>query len=156
MKSPHSDMAARCMGKRYARRGQARALKNKIGPMLSYLGQLQRRMRYRGFSESDPLLQRVVEATNAVHKLHVETHYLMCDEITGRERRCEQYRVATTSRPSRKTPAAVGTSMPGFVKTACCGGYCNGLPTVGRILGDDPPSDAPNVLIVQAGQSEAR
>ena len=55
---------------------QARALKNKIGPMLNYLCRLQRRMRYRGFLESDPLLQRVVEASNAVHALHVELHYL--------------------------------------------------------------------------------
>ena len=70
-------------------REQVRALKNKIGPMLNYLGRLQRRMRYRGFLESVPLLQRVVEATNAVHSLHVELHYLACGDVTGRKRGAE-------------------------------------------------------------------
>ena len=65
---------------------QARALKNKLQPMLTYLNRLQRRMRYKGFLESDPLLRKVVEATNAVHALHVETHYLACGDVTGRKR----------------------------------------------------------------------
>ena len=66
---------------------QARALKNKTGAMLNYLGRLQRRMRYRGFLETDPLLQQIVEATNAVHALRIELHYLMCGDVTGRKRR---------------------------------------------------------------------
>jgi hypothetical protein len=74
------------MGSNDLTKEQARALKNKIGTMLNYLGRLQRRMRYRGFLESDPLLQRVVEATNVIHALHIETHYLICGDVVGRRR----------------------------------------------------------------------
>jgi hypothetical protein len=64
-------------------KNQARALKHKLQPMLTYLNRLLRRMRYKGFLESDPLLRKVVEATNAVHALHVESHYLACGDVTG-------------------------------------------------------------------------
>ena len=38
-------------------RDQARALKNKLQPMLGYLGRLKRRMMRRGFLNADPLLE---------------------------------------------------------------------------------------------------
>ena len=58
-------------------RDQARALKNKLHPMLGYLGRLKRRMVRRGFLNDDPLLAAVVRAEEAMHALHVETHYLV-------------------------------------------------------------------------------
>ena len=68
-------------------REQAAALKNKLRPMLNYLGQLKRRMTYRGFLRGDPLLDAVVHAKNAVHALHVQVHYLSCVDVVGRLRK---------------------------------------------------------------------
>ena len=67
--------------------------------MLTYLNRLQRRMRYKGFRESDPLLRKVVEATNAVHALHVETHYLACGDVTGRKQENSPAEVASRRAP---------------------------------------------------------
>src|SRR6478735_7005031 len=68
-------------------RDQARALKNKLHPMLGYLARVKRRMVRRGFLNDDPLLAAVVRAEDAMHALHVEVHYLGCDSGVGRERR---------------------------------------------------------------------
>ena len=68
---------------------QARALKNKLHPMLGYLGRLKRRMVRRGFLNDDRLLAAVVRAEDAMHALHVEVHYLGCDSGVGRERKAE-------------------------------------------------------------------
>jgi hypothetical protein len=68
-------------------REQAAALKNKLRPMLNYLGRLKRRMVQRGFLSGDPLLEAVVQAENAVHALHVQTHYLSCGDVVGRVRK---------------------------------------------------------------------
>lgn len=68
---------------------QARALKNKLHPMLGYLGRLKRRMVRRGFLSDDPLLAAVCRAEDAMHALHVETHYLACGDSVGRKRQAE-------------------------------------------------------------------
>jgi hypothetical protein len=68
-------------------REQAAALKNKLHPMLGYLSRLKRRMVQRGFLSDDPLLDAVVQAENAVHALHVQTHYLSCGVVVGRVRK---------------------------------------------------------------------
>lgn len=68
---------------------QARALKNKLHPMLGYLGRLKKRMVRRGFLNDDPLLAAVCRAEDAMHALHVETHYLACGDSVGRERQAE-------------------------------------------------------------------
>ena len=52
---------------------QARALKNKLQPMLGYLNRLKQRMRRRGFTPDDWLLAAICRAEDA---LHVEVHYL--------------------------------------------------------------------------------
>jgi hypothetical protein len=64
-------------------REQARALKNKIGPMVAYLSRLHNRMGYSGFPEDDPLKLAVVRALNAMHDLHME---VQCRSIDGRGR----------------------------------------------------------------------
>jgi hypothetical protein len=66
---------------------QARALKNKLQPMLGYLNRLKQRMRRRGFQADDRLLSAVCRAEDSVHALHVEVHYLACGENTGRRKR---------------------------------------------------------------------
>jgi hypothetical protein len=72
-------------------REQARALKNKLQPMLGYLNRLKKRMIYRGFISDDQLLQAVCRAEMAMHELHVATHYLACgDTASGRPTRLEQ------------------------------------------------------------------
>jgi hypothetical protein len=65
-------------------REQARALKNKLQPMLGYLGRLKDRMRRRGFLQDDPLLAAVCRAEDAMHALTVEVHYLACGDSVGR------------------------------------------------------------------------
>jgi hypothetical protein len=59
---------------------QARALKNKLQPMLGYINRLKQRMRRRGFPPDDRLLMAVCRAEDALHSLHVEIHYLACGE----------------------------------------------------------------------------
>jgi hypothetical protein len=63
---------------------QARALKNKLQPMLGYLNRLKQRMRRRGFPEDDPLLLAVSRAESSIHALHVDVHYLSCGSKVGR------------------------------------------------------------------------
>jgi len=63
-------------------REQARALKNKIGPMLAYLGRLNKRMTFKGFPPDDPLLA-AIEAETALHELDVATHYLALSRRHG-------------------------------------------------------------------------
>jgi hypothetical protein len=65
-------------------RAQAAAVKNKLRPMLGYLGRLKRRMVQRGFLSEDPMLAAVVRAEDAVHALHIQLHYLSCGEVVGR------------------------------------------------------------------------
>jgi hypothetical protein len=66
---------------------QARALKNKLQPMLGYLNRLKHRMRRRGFPHGDPLLAAVCRAEDAIHALHVEIHYLGCGDVVARRPR---------------------------------------------------------------------
>jgi hypothetical protein len=63
---------------------QAAALKNKLPPMLNYLGPLNKRMVQRGFLSGDPMLDAVVQAENAVH---AQVHYLSCGDVVGRQRK---------------------------------------------------------------------
>jgi hypothetical protein len=70
-------------------REQARALKNKLQPMLGYLNRLKKRMHRKGFPSDDRLLVAVCRAEDAIHALHVETHYLSCGDVTGRNRHGE-------------------------------------------------------------------
>jgi hypothetical protein len=67
-------------------REQARALKDKLHPMLGYFGRLKRRMVHRGFLNDDPLLAAVCRAEAAMHELHVEVHNLSCGDVTGRKK----------------------------------------------------------------------
>jgi hypothetical protein len=67
-------------------REQARALKNKLQPMLRYLSRLKKRMVFRGFLPDDELLQAVGKAEMAMHELHVTTHYLSCGDVVLRKR----------------------------------------------------------------------
>jgi hypothetical protein len=41
----------------------------------------------KGFPPDDPLLLATRRGEDAIHALHVETHYLVCGEVTGRKRR---------------------------------------------------------------------
>jgi len=71
-------------------RDQARALKNKLQPMLSYFGRLKERMRRRGFLADDRLLAAVCRAEDAIHALSVEVHYLACGDRVGRSAQSRQ------------------------------------------------------------------
>jgi hypothetical protein len=56
-------------------KAQCRALSNKLAGMLGYLGRLKKRMTSRGFPHNDPLLQLVLTAEDAMHRLRVDVHY---------------------------------------------------------------------------------
>jgi hypothetical protein len=62
-------------------RGQARALKNKLEPMVSYLNRLGKRMSSRGFPEDDPARILVTDALKALYKLRAE---MECRSIDGK------------------------------------------------------------------------
>jgi hypothetical protein len=65
-------------------RDQARALKNKLQPMLGYLNRLKKRMQRRGFPPDDRLLIAACRAEEALHALSVEVHYVACGDTAGR------------------------------------------------------------------------
>jgi hypothetical protein len=57
---------------------QARALNNKLQPILGYLSKLKRRMVFKGFRPNDAVLRRVVEAEAAMHRLSVGVPSMPC------------------------------------------------------------------------------
>jgi hypothetical protein len=63
--------------------GQAQALKERLRPMLAYLGRLEKRMHKRHFPPDDKLVHLVRDAYNAMHALNVEVHYLSCISGAG-------------------------------------------------------------------------
>jgi hypothetical protein len=67
-------------------RDQARALKNKVQPMLGYLTRLHKRIAFKGFLPDDELLIAVCRAEMVMHELHVAVHYLASGDIVGRKR----------------------------------------------------------------------
>jgi hypothetical protein len=67
-------------------REQARALKNKLQPMLGYLNRLKKRMQRKGFPTDDRLLISACRAEDAMHALAVEVHYLTCSDSVGRRK----------------------------------------------------------------------
>jgi hypothetical protein len=62
-------------------RGQARALKNKLDPMASYLNCLGKRLSSRGFPEDDSARILVTDAPKALFKLRAE---MQCRSIDGK------------------------------------------------------------------------
>jgi hypothetical protein len=62
-------------------RGQARALKNKLEPMVAYLNRLGKRMDSRGFRDDDPARILITDALKALYKLRAE---MECRSIDGR------------------------------------------------------------------------
>ena len=62
---------------------QARALKNRLQPMLSYLNRLKHRMRQKGFPPDDRLLTAVCRAEDSLHALTVEVITSRAREVPG-------------------------------------------------------------------------
>jgi hypothetical protein len=67
-------------------RGQADALKERLGPTLDYLGRLQVRMEKRGFPSDDRLYQIVCKAQAVMQELVMEIHYISCADKVGRRK----------------------------------------------------------------------
>jgi hypothetical protein len=64
-------------------RKQAEAFRDKIGPMLRFLLFCRSRLDQRGF-DSNGRLYKLVDATHdALHKLHMELHYISCGSGVG-------------------------------------------------------------------------
>jgi hypothetical protein len=64
-------------------RAQARALKNKLTPMVDYLNRLGKRMSNRGFPADDPAMVLVTNALKAMYELQTE---MQCRSIDGKGR----------------------------------------------------------------------
>jgi hypothetical protein len=64
-------------------RAQARALKNKLTPMVDYLNRLGKRMSSRGFPPDDPAMVLVANALKAMYELQTE---MQCRSIDGKGR----------------------------------------------------------------------
>src|SRR5215207_7747298 len=62
-------------------RAQARALKNKLTPMVDYLNRLGKRMSSRGFPSDDPAMILVANALKAMYELQTE---MQCRSIDGK------------------------------------------------------------------------
>jgi hypothetical protein len=62
-------------------RAQARALKNKLGPMVAYLNRLGKRKSDRNFPADDPMRVMVVAALKAMYELHAE---VTCRSMDGK------------------------------------------------------------------------
>ncbi len=54
--------------------------------MMAYLARLEKRMSEQSFPDADPLLKLVRETRVKLQDLHLELHYLSCDNV-GRPRR---------------------------------------------------------------------
>jgi hypothetical protein len=65
-------------------RWQIERIKEKVGPMLNYLGRLRTRMEKTG-RHNGKLYKLVAQAYNAVHSLNVDLHYLSCGHGVYRE-----------------------------------------------------------------------
>ena len=83
-------------------REQARALQDRLHPMLAYLNKLQHRMQSKGFPLDDPLWVTVSKAQQAIQELITE---LRC----GNYRHVARYRNATAS-PSMTATSVVAIS----------------------------------------------
>ena len=59
-------------------REQAKALGDRIRPMLVYVGAVLERMTRRGFSPDDPLLDATSQAFGGLKDMHTLLHYLSC------------------------------------------------------------------------------
>jgi hypothetical protein len=60
---------------------QARAIKNKLGPIVAYLNRLGKRMSDRNFPADDPMRLMVVAALKAMYELHAE---VTCRSMDGK------------------------------------------------------------------------
>jgi hypothetical protein len=62
-------------------RAQARAISNKLGPMVAYLNRLGQRMSDTNFPKDDPMRLMVVTALKAMYELHAE---VTCRSMDGK------------------------------------------------------------------------
>lgn len=53
----------------------------KVRPMLRYLARLENRMKEQAFPDDDRLLVLVRQARRDLQNMHLELHYLSCDDI---------------------------------------------------------------------------
>ena len=62
-------------------RSQATDINKALFPKLNYIFRLRARMQKVGFPPDDPLFDLVCKAYDALHRLHIETHYLSCNGV---------------------------------------------------------------------------
>jgi hypothetical protein len=63
---------------------QARALRDRVRPMLDYMRRFMARLDQRGFNPKGTLYQTVFSAYKALHHLHIDLHYRSCGDVVGR------------------------------------------------------------------------
>jgi hypothetical protein len=67
------------------KREHAKRLLESLRPALQFLNRLEARLIAVGGLPSDPLLQKVVKARDAMHDLSIKLHYLSCDGGVGEQ-----------------------------------------------------------------------
>jgi hypothetical protein len=63
---------------------QARALRERVRPMLNYMRRFMARLDQRGFNPRGTLYQTVYTAYKALHHLHMDLHYRARGDNVGR------------------------------------------------------------------------
>jgi hypothetical protein len=63
---------------------QARALRDRVRPMLNYMRRFMARLDQRGFNPKGTLYQTAFSAYKALHRLHMDLHYRSCGDVVGR------------------------------------------------------------------------
>jgi hypothetical protein len=69
------------MDRESIKKSQAAIINKSLFRNLNYLLRLRERMQQVGFPQDDKLYLLVCKAYDAVHALHIETHYLSCDGV---------------------------------------------------------------------------
>ena len=69
------------MDRESIKKSQAAVINKSLFRSLNYLLRLRERMQQVGFPHDDKLYLMVCKAYDAVHALHIETHYLSCDGV---------------------------------------------------------------------------
>jgi hypothetical protein len=63
---------------------QAEALRDRIWPMLHFVGRCRRRLEALGFDQKGPIYQAINKTYSALHELHMNLHYESCGHGVGR------------------------------------------------------------------------
>ena len=86
------------MDRETIKKSQAKVISSALFPGMNYLYRLKERMQKVGFPHNDKLYLLVYNASDAMHRLSVEVHYLSCDGV-GNPLKKENSEETTVAKP---------------------------------------------------------